>query len=170
MTSQLPAGVLAVQEELDRILSSRTFRDRESLKHLLKYLVQRTLDGTADGLKEYSIGLDVFGKPDGYDPQADPSVRVQIGRLRRRLEEYYQAEGASNALLFQLPKRHFSILVENRTLAVAEALAALSVGNSPRAIPWVRITHAAFTIVLAGLVLYLLFRGPSASGPPISPA
>src|SRR5579864_6692783 len=99
MTSPIPANLHGVREELNRILCSRAFRDRETLQHLLEYLVQRTLDGSADNLKEYVIGVDVFGKPDGYDPQSDASVRVQIGKLRRKLEEYYLAEGVSDPLL-----------------------------------------------------------------------
>ena len=91
MISQIPAEVREVRQELGRILASGAFRDRETLQHLLEYLVDD--DGTADNLKEYVIGVDVFGTPEGYDPQSDASVRVQIGKLRRKLEEYYLHEG-----------------------------------------------------------------------------
>ena len=115
MTSQVPADIPEAREELDRIICSRAFRDAKPCSSLLKYLVQRTLDGTADDLKEYVIGVDVFGKPNGYDPQTDASVRVQIGKLRRKLEEYYLDEGVADTLLLQLPKRHFAVLFERRT-------------------------------------------------------
>ena len=155
MTSQVPADVPAVRDELNRILCSRAFRDRETMQHLLDYLVQRTLDGSAEGLKEYVIGVDVFGKPEGYDPQTDPSVRVQIGRLRRKLDEYYLAEGASDRLILHLPKRHFAISLEPREAVVA-------VEDVPheaaRRVPWLWVVHATVTIVLAAVVIYLLAR------------
>src|ERR1700733_9090024 len=108
MTSRVPVDIPGSREELDRILCSRTFRDRETLQRLLEYLVQRTLNGHAADLKEYVVGIDVLGKPIGYDPQADASVRVQIGKLRRKLDEYYGDEGAEDAMLLRLPKRQFA--------------------------------------------------------------
>src|SRR5580658_6335180 len=108
MISQSPAETTEIRDELEKIVGSRAFRDRETLRHLLEYLVDRTLDGTADSLKEYVIGVDVFGKPAGYDPQTDASVRVQIGKLRKKLEEYYLDEGISDSLMLQLPKRQFT--------------------------------------------------------------
>src|SRR5215470_14731822 len=112
MTSPIPTDVSEMRQELGRILASRTFRDRESLQQLLDYLVRKTLEGSADGLKEYVIGVDVFGKPEGYDPQSDASVRVQIGKLRRKLEEYYLTEGSASPQMLQLPKRNFTIAFE----------------------------------------------------------
>jgi hypothetical protein len=180
MTSQVPADLSGVREELDLILRSRAFRDRETLQNLLDYLVRRTLDGTADALKEYVIGVDVFGKPDGYDPQTDPSVRVQIGRLRRKLEEYYLAEGASDPLVLQLPKRHFAISFEPRVVTNAPAGEPVPgdiesppepvLDQSPRSIPWVRVAHAAITLLLAGLVMLLLTRGTTTRTPSTSDA
>jgi hypothetical protein len=169
MTSPIPANLYDVREELDRILCSRAFRDRETLQHLLKYLVQCTLDGSADNLKEYVIGVDVFGKPDGYDPQSDASVRVQIGKLRRKLEEYYLAEGVSDPLVLQLPKRHFAVSFEHRVpnqrLQTADSVAT---PPPPRGIPGLRVLHAVVTLLLAGLVLFLTIRTSvrSAAVPP----
>lgn len=172
MTSQVPADLSIVREELDRILHSHVFRDRETLRHLLEYLVERTLDGTADSLKEYVVGVDVFGKPQGYDPQSDASVRVQIGRLRRKLAEYYQVEGASNPLMLQLPKRHFVISFEPRPIleGVAEQGAPPPAVYSQAASRWpsLRWLHAAITILLAALVLFLIIRGSRPATPSVS--
>lgn len=157
MTSQVPIDVPEIREALGRVLSSRAFRDREILQHLLEYLVARTLDGTADSLKEYVIGIDVFHKPNTYDPQSDASVRVQIGRLRRKLEEYYLDEGVADTLLLQLPKRHFAVIFERRA-ALSPSLP--EVPAPPRAhrfaplalLPW------ALTVFFAGCALFLAIR------------
>ena len=92
MISPYPRQTTEIRDELEKIVGSRAFRDRETLRNLLEYLVDRTLDGTADNLKEYVIGVDVFGKPAGYDPQTDASVRVQIGKLRRNSKSIISTE------------------------------------------------------------------------------
>ena len=171
MTSPVPTDVPGLPEELHRILSSRTFRDRETLQHLLEYLVRRTLDGTADSLKEYVIGIDVFGKPSGYDPQTDASVRVQIGKLRRKLEEYYLHEGSADPLLLQLPKRHFAVMFERRT-SLPEPQQDDPLPPPPPHVPWIRnalrLLPWALTVFLAACVLFLATR-PTARRPAIAP-
>jgi hypothetical protein len=99
----------AQREQVDRILLSTTFHARDSLKRLLAYLTDRTIDGSAGDLKEYTIGVDVFHKPEGYDPQQDGSVRQHIGKLRQKLEEYYRSEGAADPIRIELPKRQFRL-------------------------------------------------------------
>ena len=86
----------AIRVQLERVLTSPQFRDAERRRRLLKYLVEKALAG--DPIKEYAIGLDVFDKPADFDPQLDPAVRVEMGRLRSRLNDYYQARGAGDAL------------------------------------------------------------------------
>ena len=70
---------------LQRILASRLFSEAPGQCKLLSYLAEKTFAGTAEELKEYSIGTDLFAKPETYSPQTDPSVRVQTSRLRSRL-------------------------------------------------------------------------------------
>jgi hypothetical protein len=103
------AASTAQREQVDRILASGAFHGRDSLKRLLAYLSERTVDGTAGDLKEYTIGIEVFHKPDGYDPQQDGSVRQHVGKLRQRLDEYYRSEGAADAIRIDLPKRQFRL-------------------------------------------------------------
>ena len=78
------------REQLRRILESKPFRHSENLRRLLSYLAERSLSHSAEELKEYTIGVEVFGRPASYDPQKDASVRVQVSRLRQKLEEYIQ--------------------------------------------------------------------------------
>jgi hypothetical protein len=167
MTSQVPTEIPGLREEVNRILASRAFRDRDTLRHLLEYLVQQTLDGTAGSLKEYVIGVDVFGKPAGYDPQDDASVRVQIGKLRRKLEEYYLDEGVADSLHIQLPKRHFGIVVDRKPpVEPAPAPPPPEQPQEPsaqqpdrvRRLSWVTLLHGSLTIALAALAIFLGIR------------
>ena len=78
-----------VKQELERVLQSKAFRNAEALSKLLRFVVARTLEGDTEGLKEYSLGSQVLDRGPGFDPQADPIVRVQAGRLRSKLETRY---------------------------------------------------------------------------------
>src|ERR1035437_2230782 len=100
--------------QLQRVLESESFRNSDSLRRLLSYVAERSLSHTADDLKEYVIGVDVFGKPPSYDPQKDASVRVQISRLRQKIDEYYTGEGSGDPYRLLLPKGHFTIRFEPR--------------------------------------------------------
>ncbi len=102
--------------QLQRVLRSDTFRNSEGLRHLLAYLGEKSLAAPGEDVKEYTIGLEACGKPESYDPQRDASVRVQVGRLRHKLEEYYAAEGAKDPILLDLPKGRFVILYRDRHL------------------------------------------------------
>ncbi|MBL8229686.1 MAG: hypothetical protein JNL98_14450 [Bryobacterales bacterium] len=148
--------------QVETIRNSATFRNKESLRRLLSFLAARTMDGSAEGLKEYSLGLEVFGKPEAYDPQSDPSVRVQVGKLRQKLEEYYLAEGLNDPVVVELPRRQFLLRFHTREQPangeVAPAAAPLPNVSSAvrRPLRWVAagaITLAAVTIAGAGFLL-----------------
>ena len=93
-----------VAEQLDRILSSKAFRQADRLKRFLTFIVEETLAGRAERLKEFVVGVEVFGKPESFDPRNDPIVRVQARRLRAQLTRYYHEEGTDGELLIDLPK------------------------------------------------------------------
>src|SRR5689334_20556203 len=92
------------RQQLDRILSSATFRQADRLKRFVSFIVVESLAGRGDQLKEYVIGVQVFDKDASFDPRADPIVRVQARRLRSRLVRYYREEGATDELIIELPK------------------------------------------------------------------
>ncbi|MDC9825519.1 hypothetical protein PRN20_17440 [Devosia sp. ZB163] len=73
------------------------------LAKFLNYIVEAKLNGNEAGIKAYAIAVDVFGRPQSFDPQSDPIVRVQARRLRAALEEYYATEGAGETVRFYLP-------------------------------------------------------------------
>jgi TolB-like protein len=78
-----------VKKELDRILSSKSFVRSPILSRFLRFIVEKTLDGEENQIKEYSVGTAVLFKPIGFNPQTDPSVRIHAIRLRKLLNEYY---------------------------------------------------------------------------------
>ena len=78
-----------VREQIDRIVASATFRPADRLKHFIAFVAGQVLQGKGDSLKEYAVGVQVFGRDAGFDPRTDPVVRVQARRLRARLERYY---------------------------------------------------------------------------------
>ena len=90
--------------ELDRVLASAAFQSSERLGKFLRFVVERTLAGEGDQLKEYRIGVEVFGRPASYDPRIDPVVRVEARRLRARLAQYYEKEGLREPIRIDIPK------------------------------------------------------------------
>ena len=94
-------------EQLERVLSSRVFQGSESLRSFLRFVVEKTLDDQDAQLKEYVIATEVFGRNDDYDPRIDSVVRVQAGRLRSKLQEYYATEGKTDKVVIDLPKGHY---------------------------------------------------------------
>ncbi len=111
-------------ESLGRILRSRTFATFETQRRLLEYLARRSLSGEGDQLKEYTIGIEVCGKRESYDPQYDSTVRLQVSRLRQRIAEYYQTEGQAEHVLVSLPKGGFKVVFQRRTAQSAAEAAA----------------------------------------------
>jgi hypothetical protein len=93
----------AVREELQRILAGHEFRSSKRSQEFLRYVVDHTLSGAADTLKERTIGIDVFGRTISYDPSDDATVRVKAGEVRRRLGQYYASQGATDPVRIELP-------------------------------------------------------------------
>lgn len=95
--------------QVERILQSKVFRTSEVLRHLFGYLAEKSLDGTADSLKEYTIGLDALGKPASFDPRQESVVRMHTARLRQKLAEYYRTEGVDDPIIVDMPKGGFKV-------------------------------------------------------------
>ena len=148
----------APSNQLDRILESDTFRRSAVLRRLLKFLADKAVAGEADELKEYSIGVDAFGKPSTYDPRSDAIVRLQVGRLRQKLGEYYRTEGKDDALVFELPKGRFKLKWEVRATQEtpangAEAHVEPSSVATTLTAPVVRVTPLIFALSTALFVM-----------------
>jgi predicted ATPase len=98
----------AIAGHLDIILNSGPFKNADSLKALLRFTVHEALAGRGDDLKEYVLGAAVLRKGDSFDPKADGIVRVQMRRLRERLERYYETEGRDDPLRIVIPKGSYA--------------------------------------------------------------
>src|SRR4029077_4648982 len=122
----------ATHAQIQRILQSKAFRTSEIHRTLLTYLAEKSVSGTADGLKEYTVGLDVFAKPDSYDPRQESTVRMHVARLRQKIGEYYRTEGLEDPILVDLPKGGFKLTFEPREVRpepVAEPIVAARWGR-----------------------------------------
>lgn len=95
--------------EIDRLVNSHTLHGSESLCKLLRYLADHAIRKPGVALKEYQIATEVFGRPAEFDPQLDSLVRVQAGRLRSKIGEYYASEGADDPVVVELPKGTYAL-------------------------------------------------------------
>ncbi len=117
MPDELPQGVArdargeasrtlspeAIRAELQRVLESPEFRASKRCQDFLKFVVENTLLGRIEILKERTIGIEAFGRPASYDPSDDATVRVKAGEVRRRLSQYYAGEGREDEIRIELP-------------------------------------------------------------------
>src|SRR5262249_37860017 len=96
-------NVEETREELNRVLASQEFRTSKRCQDFLQYVVENTLQGHGDMLKERTIGIEDFGMPTRYDPRDDATVGVKAGEFRKRLGMYYPGRGAQDAIRIELP-------------------------------------------------------------------
>ena len=116
-----------VRAELERILASRCFEQAGRSSSFLRFVVEQTLAGQGDRLKGYTIAVEVFSRPPDFDAQTDPLVRVEAGRLRRRLIEYYADEGRDDPVRLELPRGRYYVVSTYHAPAPADAPAAAEV-------------------------------------------
>src|ERR1700733_1642437 len=140
----------AVREELSRVLSCHEFRLSKRSQDFVRYVVEHTLSGREDMLKERTIGIEVFGRSTSYEPSDDATVRVKAGDVRKRLGLYYAEEGARNPVRIELPAGTYVPefrWVETtphvptpaplpQTAARSDLLVAPPIAVKPRWLPW----------------------------------
>ncbi len=93
-----------IREQLERILDSDTFDASERNRRFLRYIVEERLAGRSSKIKAYCIAVSVFNREPSFDPQTDPIVRLEAGRLRRSLDHYYLAAGQHDQIRISIPK------------------------------------------------------------------
>jgi hypothetical protein len=103
-----------ILDQVERILHSDELRGCEALRRLLKFLADKSVCGEADELKEYIVAIDGLGKPSSYDPRKNSTVRIQVGRLRQKLADYYRTEGQRDPVVIDVPKGRFKLKFEYR--------------------------------------------------------
>jgi tetratricopeptide (TPR) repeat protein len=168
-------GPEAIRNALEKLVTSAQMESSPSLCRFLRYVVQETLEGRGGAIKEYSLGAEVFGRGDDFDPRIDPIVRVQARNLRARMAKYYEGPGATEAVIIDLPKRTYVPVFSAREAAVVEVMAVEEQaasgnvglkadmagvdagGTLPKKSP-ARIAAAAILIALAGGALSIPLR------------
>jgi hypothetical protein len=118
LTRSFAAGREQCFQQIDKLINSHSLRGSESLCKLLRYLAEHSLDHPGLSLKEYQIATEVLGRSGGFDPQNDSTVRVQAGRLRMKLEEYYSREGPDDSVVVELPKGSYALTFHVRTPSI----------------------------------------------------
>jgi hypothetical protein len=173
-----------IVEALDHVLRSPRFKDSQQLQSLLRYVVDETVKGNDNALKERMIGIYVFGRRPDYDTTDDPIVRSRMGLLRKRLAQYYEGEaGEETSVRIVIPNGTYrpvfvfrpltkeggtkADLVETKTPtpAIASTDVTLDVAmpiapsaDSPSVVPWTprkRLGFKVFTAVAVVAVVVL---------------
>jgi tetratricopeptide (TPR) repeat protein len=151
------AETSALLAELERIISSAEFRGSERRARLLRYLVEKAIAG--ETVKEYAIGVDVFDKSANYDPRIDPIVRVEMGRVRTKLADYYAGEGKASLERIEFPRRSYTPVL------VAVSLPAAPESVSRRAW-WPQVASVAALIVMVLIAWWITTRSAKLTDDP----
>src|SRR5436309_11679290 len=138
VTHTFTVGRAQCFQQIEKLTKSHSLHSSESLCKLLRYLAEHSLDHPGIALKEYQIATEVLGRPAGFDPQSDSTVRVQAGRLRVKLAEYYGQEGIDDPILVEIPKGSYALSFHLRTPAqdaLAPAPQILETKQHPPTVP-----------------------------------
>ncbi len=145
-----------IRLQRDRILASKLFALSNRLRAFLSFIVDAQLEGRADKLKEFALGVEVFNKDANFDPSIDSIVRVEASRLRSKLREYYGDEGKDDPLRIEVPKGHyvpvFHLLQQQSALEDYDAQQDVGRVSSNS-----HFTARKFRFTLTGLMLVTLF-------------
>jgi hypothetical protein len=144
----------AIREELGRVLASPLFRSSKHYPGLLRYVVERTLEGGAPHLKERALGIAVFGRDPNYDTNLDPVVRTSACEVRKRLAQYYSDPAREGEIRIDLPSGSYA--PEFRLPEAAEEAPAIESSlPGARVSPWTRPRYliAAAVIAVASLAV-----------------
>lgn len=135
---------------------------------MLAYLAEAYVTGTGRHLKEYAIGRDLMGKPEDYDTRTDASVRVQVGKLRQRLERFYATEAPGSTHILTLPKGHFQLNFEAVPPRYPETpeLPVVEVQRNPWKLT--AIALGTLALVMGAALTESWWRARTASVPPIA--
>ena len=121
----------AVKAQLARVLASEGFANGPKLAQLLNYVVDQTLSGQENTIKQYTVGVEGLGYGSQFDPGTSPTVRMLARRVRRALDQYYSEQGATDPIRISIPKGSyiptFTDNTPTRKAINANALAAPSV-------------------------------------------
>lgn len=148
-----------VRSQLARILASEAFVNADRLSRFLRFIVERRLAGDGERLKEYVIGLEVFDRSADFDPRIDSIVRVEAGRVRAKLEAYYNGPGRDDPVVIRMEKGGYVPVLERRDPVARGAGSPASpspAAAAPLARRRVRVSGGAALAALAALAAVVL--------------
>ncbi|HEV2729766.1 MAG TPA: helix-turn-helix domain-containing protein [Terriglobales bacterium] len=150
--------------EIDRLIGSHVLHGSESLCKLLRYLADHALHHPGVPLKEYQIATEVFGRPADFDPQSDSTIRVQAGRLRMKLAEYYGSDGADDPIIVEMPKGTYVLSFHHRAQGpLHEARLEVIPRLQPRA-GWAAIVLSVLLAAALAVIVILIETGGKPDG------
>jgi TolB-like protein/Tfp pilus assembly protein PilF len=159
-------------EELQRLLNSVTFATARAQKKFLQYTVTEALEGRGHLLKEFTLGVEVFGRGQSFDPRTHNIVRVEASKLRAKLARYYATEGRGNPLRIEFPKGSYAPVfhgiewLDFSREPASEAVRPQAAAPS-ESLPWLRrhfqlaVAFAALTLVMVAGAVVFRVRGAS---------
>jgi hypothetical protein len=163
VTRTFAAGPEQFFQQIDNIIKSHSLRGSESLCKLLQYLAKQSLYHPEAPLKEYQIATEVYGRPADFDPQSDSTIRVQAGRLRLKLAEYYAGEGAADPIVVKIPKGSYHLTFEARSAESLPGPQGVAAREAPASVVTVTtvptVWRIAVILLLAGLTTSLVVLG-----------
>lgn len=161
-----------IRAQLDRVVASDIFRSAPQLIAFLSYVVEQALAGRAAELKGYTIAVEAFGRPPEFDPQSDPIVRVEAGRLRKALNLYFAAEGVRDPVRIAIPVGAYVPSFTRQGFPEPEAATASFEPAQPAAVPgrrWRAWAYAAAALVLTGAIAFIAWH-QAGTGPELGVA
>ncbi len=106
-----------IRDQLGRIVASAIFRDSLRLTSFLRFVVDAALAGKSSQIKAYTVAIEALGRPASFDPQDDPIVRVEAGRLRHALAHYYASAGLDDPIVIELLRGSYVPLFHRRAVS-----------------------------------------------------
>jgi hypothetical protein len=146
-----------VRRHTDQVLADQLFKNSQRYSNLLRFIVDRTLKGQLQDLKERVIGNEVFGRSPDYDTSADPTVRVAANEVRKRLINYYSKAGADQTVRIDIPVgTYVADFIVSEPAAASEVPPAQLIEDKPRVLRgWPFLLIAT---VVAGLAMWIGVR------------
>src|ERR1700691_1334280 len=124
------ADFVQEKNELQSVLDSGIFNRAPNLAHVLTYVCGQYFEGAAEQIKEYNIAVEALSRPLDFDQKRDSIVRVEAHRLRKRLREYYENEGAAHPCQIEIPPGQYAPRFVRKQIAQVEAPAVQALAQS----------------------------------------
>ncbi len=146
--------VARIENQLSKIVNSPHFKSAKKMRKFLTFVVEKALEGKGTHLKQYTIAVEALDFADDFDSDTNPAVRIMAGRVRERLEKYYENEGVNDSLVIKMAKGQYSINFEERKTA---APLAAEDNIKPKKSKW---RYVAFTALIFAVlsIVYTIFH------------